>query len=54
MKISVFLGTLYDANNNIVTANIFENKTIDIKGIVDKYYENYQIRVLSMDDITIK
>jgi DNA/RNA endonuclease YhcR with UshA esterase domain len=52
-EIYLFLGALKDANGDAVLATIFEGKTIDAKGIVDKYYEKYQIRVTSVDDITI-
>ena len=54
VKISLFLGLLYDENSNPVTANTFMNKTINVKGLVDKYYENYQIRVLTVGDITVQ
>lgn len=54
IKITLFLGLMYDENGNPVTSNTFMNKTIDVKGIVDKYYDNYQIRVLSVGDITVK
>ncbi len=53
VNITLFLGLMYDANNNRVTASVFANKTIDAKGLVDKYYDNYQIRVLTFGDITI-
>ena len=53
VKISVFLGAMKDADGNAVTVDTFKDKTIDIKGIVDKYYENYQIRILSFSDITV-
>ena len=51
--ISVFLGAMKDAEGNAITTDTFSGKTIDVKGIVDKYYENYQIRVLTVDDITV-
>ena len=53
IEITLFLGLLYDANNNRVTADAFTDKTIDVKGIVDKFYENYQIRVMTLNDITV-
>ncbi len=52
IKIQLFLGTMSDADGKLVTAEDFKGKTIDVKGIVDKYYDNYQIRVLSLNDIT--
>ena len=51
--IKVFLGLLYDADGNCVTGKEYANKKIDVKGLVDKYYDNYQIRVLSVADITV-
>ena len=48
-----------DTNGNIVTADVFTNKTIDVKGIIDYYQpENsdkgsYQVKVFNYDSITI-
>ena len=53
VKITFFLGKLIDADGNVVTADTYKGKTIDAKGIVDKYYEKYQIRVMSASDITV-
>ena len=37
-----------------VTADAYEGKTINVKGIVDYYtYSGYQVKVFSPDDITI-
>ena len=52
-KITLFLGKLLDGNGNAITKDAYIGKTIDVKGLVDQYYENYQIRVLSANDITI-
>ena len=54
IKIQIFLGLMYDDAGNAVKADEFLGKTIDVKGIVDKYYEKYQIRVLTYGDIVIK
>ena len=54
VKIHIFLGLLYDGDNNPVTASEFMGKTINVKGIVDKYYENYQIRILTYEDIVVQ
>ena len=54
VKIKVFLGLMYDDAGQAVTASEFANKTISVRGIVDKYYENYQIRVLTYADITVQ
>ena len=45
---------LTDANGNLVTADAFEGKTIDVRGIVDFFDGQYQIKVFSVKDITIK
>lgn len=45
---------LKDANGAILTADTYEGKTIDVKGIVDFFDGNYQIKVFSANDIIIK
>ena len=50
-QIKIFLGLMYDNDGNVVKASEFAGKTINVKGLVDKYYENYQIRVLTYADI---
>ena len=52
--ISVRTTVLKDANGNVVTADLFEGKTISVKGIVDFYNGDYQIKVFSFKDIEIK
>ena len=54
IKLQIFLGLMYDDAGNAVKADEFLGKTIDVKGIVDKYYEKYQIRVLTYGDIVVK
>lgn len=44
---------LKDANGEILTADAYEGKTIDVKGIVDFFDGSYQIKVFSANDITI-
>ena len=52
--ISVRTAVLYDENNELITAEAYEGKTINVKGIVDYYtYSGYQVKVFSPDDITI-
>ena len=53
-EITLFLGTMTDASNNPVNATYYEGKTIDVKGIVDKFKDKYQIQVVSIADITVK
>lgn len=53
VTVDIRTGVLKDAGGNLITASAFQGKTIDVKGIVDYYNGNYQVRVLSMDEITI-
>lgn len=52
-EIAVRTIVLYDKAGNLVTASRFAGKTIDVKGIVDYFDGDYQIKVYSLDDITI-
>ena len=45
---------LKDADGNVITADYFEGKTIDVRGVVDRFNGTYQIKVFSLSDITIK
>lgn len=51
--ISVRTIVLKDANGEIITADEYQGKTIDVKGIVDFFNGTYQIKVFSANDITI-
>lgn len=51
--IVVRTDVLRDADGNVITAEAYKNKTIDIKGIVDYYDGEYQIKVLSAKDIIV-
>jgi DNA/RNA endonuclease YhcR with UshA esterase domain len=51
--ISVRTIVLRNAAGELVTAGMFENKTIDVKGLVDLFDGTYQVKVFSIDDITI-
>ena len=53
VQISVRTGVFKDAEGNLITEDAFIGKTIDVKGIVDYFEPNYQIKVMSMDDINI-
>ncbi len=44
---------LYDDNGELITADAYEGKTINVRGIVDYYNGKYQIKVFSKDDITV-
>lgn len=54
-EITVRTAVLTDGNGKTVTADVYEGKTITVKGIVDLYDGSYQIRVFSANDIvTVK
>lgn len=42
-----------DADGNLITADAYRGKTINVKGIVDYFSGSYQIKVFSPDDISI-
>ena len=44
---------LYDENGDLVTANRYLGRTINVRGIIDYYDGTYQIKVFSPNDITI-
>ena len=44
---------LYDAEGNMLTEADFLNKTIDVKGIVDYFSGEHQIKVFTTEDINI-
>jgi len=51
--VDVRTTVLTDKDGNLVKADVYEGKTIDVKGIVDYYSGSYQIKVFSADNITI-
>ena len=54
-EITVRTAVLTDGNGKTVTADVYDGKTITVKGIVDLYDGSYQIRVFSANDIvTVK
>ncbi|MBQ0071752.1 MAG: thermonuclease family protein [Spirochaetales bacterium] len=52
--IDVRTTVLYDENKNLVTSDAYEGKTITVKGVVDYYDGQYQIKVFSKDDISVQ
>ncbi len=52
---TIFVRTapLYDGNGQAVTEDLFIGKTIDVKGVVDSYEGQYQIKVFTLNNITI-
>ena len=53
VTVAVRTLVLYDASGKLVTADAFENKTIDVKGLVDRFDGESQVKVFSLSDITI-
>ena len=52
--ITVRTEVLKDANGQILTAEYFEGKTINVKGIIDYFSGKCQIKVFALYQITIK
>ena len=59
LTIDIRTNVMLDENGNLITADIFEGKTIDVRGIVNFFQLNddkpgtYQINLFGMDYITI-
>ncbi len=53
VTVHVRTEVLIDADGNLVTAEAYEGKNIDVRGIVDYYNGDYQIRVFSEKNITV-
>ena len=52
-QIRVRTAALVDSDRKIITADAYQGKTIDVRGVVDYHSGSYQIKVLSAKDITI-
>ena len=48
LTVDVRTTVLRDADGNVITATMFEGKTIDVKGLVDYFDGDYQIKVFSV------
>ena len=53
VTISVRTEVLKDEDGNIITADAYEGKVLNVQGVVDHYEGNYQIRVYTPQEITI-
>lgn len=53
ITVTVRTDVLRDADGNVVTADAYEGKTIDVKGIIDYYDGDYQVKILSAKDIIV-
>ncbi len=45
---------LYDEEGNLVTEEYFRGKTISVKGLVDYFDGTYQIKIYSLNDVTVQ
>ncbi len=54
LTVSVRTGVLYDDNGSLITEDAYMGKTIDVKGIVDYFSGDYQIKVFSANNIIVK
>lgn len=52
-KVSVRTAVLTGADGQLITADAYKDKTINVRGIVDLYDGKYQIKVFTAEDITI-
>ena len=53
VTIDVRTTVLKDADGNLITEEYFAGKTIDVKGIIDCFSGEYQIKVFSLKDIVV-
>ncbi|MBR6085630.1 MAG: thermonuclease family protein [Spirochaetales bacterium] len=53
VEIRVRTNVLIDSSRNIITADAYLDKVIDVRGVVDYHNGRYQIKVLTAGDITI-
>ncbi len=54
IPVTVRTVVLLDENGNLITQDAYLGKTIDVKGLVDYFSGEYQIKVFSADNIIIK
>ncbi len=52
-RVSVRTEVLYDADGYVITSDVYMGKNITVKGIIDRFSGDYQIRVLTASDITV-
>lgn len=54
VTVSIRTTVFRDGNGELITADYYEGKTIDVNGIIEIFNGNYQIKVFSPNDIIIK
>lgn len=53
IEITIRTNVLRNADGSVVTQDVYEGKTISVQGVVDYYNGEYQIKVLSVNDIIV-
>ena len=53
VQVTVRTAVLLDENNTLITQDAYLGKTLDVKGIIDFFDGNYQIKVYSANNISI-
>lgn len=53
VTVTVRTAVLRDKDGGLITADRYQGKTIDVKGIVDLFDGTYQVKVFAADNITI-
>ena len=53
VTVSVRTSVFRDASGNIITEEYFMGKTIDVYGVVDSFNGEYQVRVTTLNDVTV-
>ena len=53
VSVTVRTTVLHDADGNLITEDAYVGRTINVRGIVDYFSGDYQIKVFSAKDITI-
>lgn len=53
ITVTVRTAVLRDENKNVITADAYKGKTIDVQGIIDYFSGEYQIKVISAKDINV-
>ncbi|MBE6579326.1 MAG: hypothetical protein E7651_05910 [Ruminococcaceae bacterium] len=44
---------LYDGEGNLITESYFRGKTISVKGLIDYFNGEYQVKLFSVNDVTV-
>ncbi len=52
-RVSIRTVVLYDAEKNLVTESYFAGRVIDVKGLVDYFDGTYQVKLFSLNDVTV-